>query len=507
MSTGSKNNDYILELQNVSKVFPGVRALDNVSFGVRKGEVHALVGENGAGKSTLINIISGVYAPTEGRLIFEGQPVKVAHPQDAFHLGIGVVHQERNLIDTFNIMENLCFNYIAESMKGTIKKDKMKQIAKKALDRVKLDLPLNGSITKLSSGQKQMLEIARGLAQDSKVLLLDEPTASISLGEVETLLQTVEMLKEEGVSIIYISHKLEEIFRVADTITVIRDGKKIGESFATSEVTRDQLIEKMVGRKTEKVSLAARDFSEAPVALEAREVYSKLDANKKSFQLKKGEILGWYGLVGAGRTELARQLIGIDPIIGGEILVNGKKVAIKNFKQAIKNCKLYYISENRKEEGLFLNHTIATNIAVASLDKLVNKARLIQYKQIKELATRYSSRLQVKSKGISDKVINLSGGNQQKVCIAKGLATEPEIIIIDEPTVGIDVNTKAEIHKLIHELSETGVSIIVISSDLTEIVSVADRVMVFKDNQIKGELANLKDYDVMSKNVMNYILD
>ncbi|WP_066644401.1 sugar ABC transporter ATP-binding protein [Christensenella timonensis] len=501
-----KNEEYVLELNGITKIFPGVKALEDISFGVKKGEVHALVGENGAGKSTLINIISGVFPPTEGRMAFEGKEVRFHTPQDAFMHGIGVVHQERNLMDTFNIMENISFNYITKSMGGIAHKKEMQRIASEALARVKLELPLNGSLDNLSSGQKQMLEIARALTQQSKVLLLDEPTASISLGEVEILLQTVERLRDEGVSIIYISHKLEEVFRIADNITIIRDGKKIGETVPKDSITKEDLIEKMVGRKTEEITLGCRDFIQSPVVLEARQVRSKLDPKKKGFVLRKGEILGWYGLVGAGRTEFARQLIGIDPITEGEIWVDGAPADIKNYIQAIRQHHIYYISENRKEEGLFLSHTISTNIGISSLDQISNRAGMLSYPQKDKLAEEYMEKLRIKATGIYDLVMNLSGGNQQKVCIAKGLATQPGIIIIDEPTVGIDVNTKSEIHRLIHQLSEEGMSVIVISSDLTEVLNISDRLLVFKEGEITGELVNSKDYDGMSKEVMSCIL-
>lgn len=504
----SRNNtgEYVLELRGISKVFPGVKALDNVSFGVRRGEIHALVGENGAGKSTLINIISGVFPPTYGSVLVEGEETVIHSPQDAFRQGISVVHQERNLIDTFTIGENVCLNYITGKLSGTVDAKAMDKMARKALDRVGLNLSPDGSLENLTSGKKQMLEIARALTQNSRLLLLDEPTASISLGEAETLLQTVEALRDEGVSIIYISHKLEEIFRIADRITVIRDGQKIGETLPASSLDRERLIQLMVGRKAGEIRLATRELSGNDTVLEAKNVVSALDRRPKSFALKKGEILGWYGLVGAGRTEFARQLIGVDPVTGGELLLRGKPVSIRSYRQAIRRHKLFYISENRKEEGLFLGHTIASNIVASSLQKITGKLRLISYRKKKEMALEYSRQLNVKSTGIQSKVVNLSGGNQQKVLLAKGIATDPEIMIIDEPTVGIDVGTKAEIHKLIHKLSQEGLSVIVISSDLTEILQLSDRLLVFREGEIKGELHNTKDYGSMSQQVMHHIL-
>lgn len=500
------NVEYALQLNGITKIFPGVKALDNVTIGIKKGEVHALVGENGAGKSTLINIISGVLQPDEGQVFVNGKQAVISSPKKSFDLGIGVVHQERNLIDTFNVAQNICFNDIALSMTGIVNMRAMNEKAKKALDRIQLELSAEETLDNLSSGKKQMLEIARALSMDSSLLLLDEPTASISLMEADILLETVEQLREEGVSIIYVSHKLEEIFRIADRITVIRDGKKVGDTIDKKDINREGLIEMMVGRKQSETVFPLRNMEDVPVILNAEAISSKHNPKPKSFKLKHGEILGWYGLVGSGRTELAREVIGIDPIKNGSLYIHGKKVNIKNYTQAFEKHSLYYISENRKEEGLFLQHKISTNISIVVLKNIINKFKFISYQKENETAEYYKRKLNIKTDNIFRNVVNLSGGNQQKVCIAKGLATAPEIIIIDEPTVGIDVNTKTEIHKLIYKLSQQGMSIIIISSDLPELLLLADRVMVFKDNEIRGELDNVKDYQSMSNKVMSKIL-
>jgi ribose transport system ATP-binding protein len=500
------NQEYILELNEITKVFPGVKALDHVSFKVKKGEVHALVGENGAGKSTLINIISGVFGPTEGQVLVYGTAENINSPGKAFDLGIGVVHQERNLIDTFDIAENICFMDISGKGKRMVNKAEMNKKAVEAMKRVGLDLDPGDDVTKLTSGKKQMLEIARAMCMDSKVLLLDEPTASISLTEAKILLDTVKQLKSEGVAIIYISHKLEEIFEIADSITVIRDGQNVEQTVPASSIDQDKLIEMMVGRKHVTETYETRDFSKAPVVLKAEQIYSTLNPIPKSFELKKGEILGWYGLVGAGRTELAREVIGIDSIKGGKLTLDGQEVSIKSYEDAFLKHAICYVSENRKEEGLFLQHTITDNIGIIALDKIAGKGGFISYAKQNEITEKYKKELSIKAKDIFVEVASLSGGNQQKICIAKGLCVNPEIMIIDEPTVGIDVNTKGEIHKLIYELSKDGISVIVISSDMTELLGLADRIIVFKDNEIKGELENNKDYDVMSTKVMSTIL-
>lgn len=499
-------SEYILELENITKIFPGVKALDDVSFKIRKGEIHALVGENGAGKSTLINIISGVFEPTKGQVKVGGMPEKITNPGKAFDLGIGVVHQERNLIDTFNVAENICFMDVSTGRSKLVDKEAMKKKAVEAMKRVGLELDPGQGIEELTSGKKQMLEIARAMCLDSKVLLLDEPTASISLTEAENLLKTVKQLREEGLSIIYISHKLEEIFEIADSITVIRDGKNVGPTLPAASLDKDKLIELMVGRKHVIETYAKRDFTSASVVLEADKISSKKNTIPKSFHLKKGEILGWYGLVGAGRTEFAREIIGIDPVRNGTLKVRGHEVKIGSYEEAFQKHKICYISENRKEEGLFLQHSITDNIGIIALKEISSKSGFISYKKQDEITEKYKKSLSIKAKDIFVETASLSGGNQQKICIAKGLCVNPEIMIIDEPTVGIDVNTKGEIHTLIYELSNQGISVIVISSDMGELVQLADRIIVFKDNEIKGELENNKDYGSMSTKVMGSIL-
>lgn len=382
----------------------------------------------------------------------------------------------------------------------------MNEKATKAMKHIGLDLDPNENIENLTSGKKQMLEIARAMCMDSKVLLLDEPTASISLSEAEILLKTVKQLKNEGMSIIYISHKLEEIFEIADSITVIRDGKNVESSLPASALNKDRLIELMVGRKSEKVIYKTRTFKDVPVILEAKEVCTDKNPILKSFVLKQGEILGWYGLVGSGRTEFAREIIGIDRIKKGKLLLYGKEVSIRSYEEAFEKYKLCYISENRKEEGLFLQHSISDNIGIVSLDQICKKGGFISYKKQNEITEQYKKSLSIKTRDIIVEVASLSGGNQQKICIAKGLCVNPRIMIFDEPTVGIDVNTKGEIHKLIYKLSEQDISVIVISSDMSELVNLADRIIVFRDNEIKGELENNKDYGNMSTKIMSSIL-
>lgn len=501
--------NYVLELENITKIFPGVKALDGVSLRLKQGEVLALVGENGAGKSTLINCISGVFMPETGSIRIDGKIIDLGSPQDAFNNGISVVHQERNLIQTFNIAENIFLKEICGRSLKTVDRKGMIKRASSILDRVKLYLDPSGSISNLSSGQMQMIEIARALSIESHILLLDEPTASISLKEADTLINTVIQLRNEGVSIIYVSHKLEEIFSVADRVKVLRDGKSIGDEIPVSDITKDDLIYRMVGQRQQEMikAFTGSDKTENQIVLEAIDISSEYSPNVNSFILRQGEILGWYGLVGAGRTELARAVVGIDPVTGGKIKINGKGKKIRNYKHAFSKYRIYYLSENRKEEGLFLSHSISRNISTVILDKLKNFFGLHSYKKEHEVARKFKEILKIKMGSVTDFVSSLSGGNQQKVCIAKCLVTDPEIIIFDEPTVGIDVKTHAEVHKLIYKLSQEGKSIILISSDLPEVIQLSDRILTFRSGMIVGKLGNTKDYDTMSNAVMNLMLD
>ena len=504
--TKNEHPQYVLELDHITKIFPGVRALDSVSLQLKPGEVLALVGENGAGKSTLINCITGVVSPEEGEIRVNGKTAQIKNPQISAQLGISVVHQERNLIPTFDVAENIFFDKISGKGARLVNRKWMHENAGPLLKRVRLDINPEANIEDLSSAQKQLIEIARALSNNAQILLLDEPTASISIREADMLLEIVGDLRKQGVSIIYVSHKLEEIFAIADRVKVIRDGRDVGVELPIGELTRDKLIEMMVGSREMKQAFPSKDQPDAPCVLEAGEIASKQNPHPATFNLKKGEILGWYGLVGSGRTELARELIGIDPVKKGQLKVNGKDVRIRSYKEAFEKYGIYYMSENRKEEGLFLIHSIATNISVVSLKMIKNKAKLNSFRKERVLAKDMGERLQIKMKSPDDVASSLSGGNQQKVCVAKCLITNPDIIIADEPTVGIDVKTKAEIHKLLYELAEQGKSIIMISSDLPELIQIAERILIFSDSKIVGELENMKDYDTMSTKVMESIL-
>ena len=496
---------FLLELSDVNKSFPGVKALSDVNLSVLPGEIHALMGENGAGKSTIIKIICGVLHPESGEISFNGDRVKFKNPREAFHSGISVVHQERNLVPTFSVAENIMIDKLSVSNTNIIDWKLIYREAEKYLEMVGLDLSPYQNVEALSAGKKQMIEIARALSYNAKLLLLDEPTASISLKEAEHLLDTIRILKSKGMAFVYVSHKIEEVFKVADRVTVLRDGKNTSNGAHIEEMDRAKLINLMVGRDEDKRMFKVRDMTKEKPLLEVRNLKSKESLKKNSFKLYKGEILGFYGLVGAGRTELIRALIGYDKGISGEIIMDRKKIKIHSISEALKKHGIAYVSENRQEEGLFHQHDIAANIAVSIWGSLCNKLRFVIHKKELEVAQKYVNLLEIKTPDIEQTVGNLSGGNKQKVCIGKGLATKPRVIIFDEPTVGIDIKTKGEIHNLIWELAQQGISIIVVSSDLPEMIRIADRILVFRNGTICSEMKNDKDYQRSSRHIMDAI--
>ena len=476
--------DTILELKNITKIFPGVVALDNVNFSIKEGEIFV-----------------------------NGKEVSFNSPRDAFAAGINVVHQERNLFPTFSVAGNIMIEHYTDRMMKRISQREINQAAQQYIDMVGLDVLPTKNVESLSAGQKQLIEIAKALSSDARIILLDEPTASISVNEAEMLMDLIKKLRDKGISFIFVSHKIEEVFALADTVTVLRDGKNVasvetGEiSAPIKDMTRDELITRMVGRTEEFTSLELRNFDKADVVLETKGLRSVDSPKPKSFRLRKGELLGWYGLVGAGRTEFARTLIGFDPAIEGEQYINGRKVRTKSITQAQAKYGLCYLSENRKEEGLFLDHSVRINITSTILDKIKGFAWFLNLKKELDIAQHYRDELQIKTPHLKQQVRNLSGGNQQKVSLGKGLAVEPDILIIDEPTVGIDIKTKSEIHKLMYNLTQSGKSVICITSDMPEIVQIADRIIVFKEGHIVGELNNTKAYNEMSKEIMNLIVD
>lgn len=501
----------MLELRGVTKVFPGVRALDTVSVQFHPGEIHALLGENGAGKSTLIKIISGIHQPDAGEIVYEGDRLHFHNFHDGLEAGISIVSQEIQVIPESSIAENIMLDkMITYGKTGIINWKRINEVAQTYLEMVGLDLPPSTIIRDLSAAHKQLVQIAKALASNAKILLLDEPTSSITEHEADTLFHLLRDLRTQGVIIIFVTHKLEEVFAVCDKITVLRDGQCVG-TVRRDEVDTHALVTMMIGRETLDESFGVLEIDEQDVVLEAKHLYKKDKAHNVSFQLYNGEILGFYGLVGAGRTETARLLIGEDTLDRGEILIQGQRARIKSVSDSLYRYNMGYITENRKEEGLLLNSPVKTNIAITIWNKIVHPVfQAISPGKETHLAQRMVDTLAIKVTGVNQITENLSGGNQQKVSISKWLVAGCDILIIDEPTVGVDVGAKEYIHKLIWDLaSQDKKSIILISSDMPEIIKIASRILVFKDKQIVGEVTGLntpaRNYDRISKHIGHYL--
>jgi ribose transport system ATP-binding protein len=489
------NTSTYLTFNEITKTFPGVTALDGVSFAINAGEVHAIVGENGAGKSTLINIIAGNYHADSGFIEIKGKQVRIRSYHDALARGISVVYQDRSLVPNLSVAENIFANRQPRNMFNLISKRKMYEETKRLCDEIQLDVAPKTLVGSLIPAKQQMVEIAKALSNESELLILDEPTATITEKETKILFEIIRQLKEKGISIIYISHRLQEIFEIADRVTVLKDGKYVG-SETVKETTMNRIIKMMVGRDLyiEKYQAV---FKEETV-LEVRNLSSKRFQNINFF-LKKGEILGFAGLAGAGRTEVARAIIGADSFDEGEIYIHNKAVEIRNPEQAIQH-KIGYMPEDRKEQGLFLEMAIANNIVSGNL-KVVCRNQIVNKKKIIQVADKLKDRLQIVCPDVETLVKQLSGGNQQKVVFAKWLLVNPEILIVDEPTRGIDVGAKSQIYKIIRELLSSGTSIIIISSDLPEILTICDRIYVMHNKRITGELTR---HEATEENIMQY---
>ena len=494
-----------LLITKVSKEFPGVLALNEVNLTLTSGTVHALLGENGAGKSTLIKIITGVYLAGSGSLKVKGEEKSFHNPIEATHAGIAVVHQERNLIPEFSIEENITLHNPPLKF-GVIDRAERTKLAKQALATLGFEIDLNERVKNLSVAQMQLVEIAKALVTNAKIILLDEPTASITGSETQKLFDVIKRLKAQGTAILFVSHKLEEVYEICDTVTVLRDGVSVLESKSLSEFKQGEIVDLMVGRHLAERKNVIRkiDRSKKPV-IELKNLSTALGHRNINLSLYPGEVLGMYGLVGAGRSELARSILGLHAVTNGQILLNGAEVKIKNFRDALHKFRIGYVTENRKEEGLFLDFPVRKNISVTILSKILQKLSVINPKKEDDVASKYVDRLGIKVVDNNQLALTLSGGNQQKVSVSKWLAAETKILVIDEPTVGVDVRTKASFHELITQLADEGLSIILISSDLAEMVAVADRILVMRRYELVGDLDNSKDYQSMSRSIMNSI--
>jgi ribose transport system ATP-binding protein len=491
------------------KVFPGVRALDEATLRLEPGSVHALLGENGAGKSTLIKIVTGVYQPDGGRILLPDGPSghregHFANPRDAMRAGIGVVHQERNLIQAFSIAENIALHAVPKRF-GFVDHAAMRSTAVRCLDQLDVHLDVDRPVDSLSVAQMQLVEIAKALAVDSTVLLLDEPTASLTSDEADRLFGVVRRLRDQGHSVVLVSHKLEEVFAVADTVTVLRDGRSVAEAHPLADYNRDEIVDLMVGRAhTAATFTKSRVDSTVTPALELDAVSTASGHADISLQVRPGEIVGMYGLVGAGRSELARAVLGLDRITGGTVRMYGEPAKITSVGEALHRHRMGYVTENRKEEGVFLEQPIARNVAVTVWRRLA-RLGLVRDRDERGLVDTYAERLGMRVSGPTQLAGQLSGGNQQKVSLAKWLAADCDVLVIDEPTVGIDVRTKAAFHELIIGLADTKLAILLISSDLPEIITLADRIMVMRDYRIVGEIANNHEYESTSQAVIRLI--
>ncbi len=475
----------LLEMNDVSKRFLGVHALKGVHFDLRCGEVHALVGENGAGKSTLMKVLTGIHQPDSGEIFFEGKPYAVKNIGEAQNLGISMIHQELNMMNDLTVAQNVFIG--RELKKGPWLDDAgMVRETQKIFDRIGIKIDPKTKLGRLTVGKQQMVEIAKAVSRDCKLLILDEPTAALTQTEIEDLFRIMGDLKAKGIGMVYISHRMDEISRISDRITVMRDGEYVG-TVDTVSVTKDDIINMMIGRVVYEDPKTHSEVPEdAETVLEVKNLSSGNLFKDVSFKLRKGEILGFSGLMGAGRTEVARAIFGADPHDGGEIFVNGKRVNIKSPEDAVK-LGIGYLSEDRKRYGLLLDKSVAENTALASIDKYT-KGGIINDRQIKAEAREENAKLRTKTPSMEQLLKNLSGGNQQKVIIARWLIKNSDILIFDEPTRGIDVGAKSEIYTLMNQLAKQGKSIIMISSELVEILRMSDRILVMCEGKKTGEL-------------------
>ncbi len=477
-------NKKVLEMKNITKTFPGVKALDKVNFSLKKGEVHALLGENGAGKSTLMKVLNGIHQRDEGEIILRGKSVNFNNTKEAQEAGLAIIHQELELIPYLNVAENI---FLGREEKNGIFIDykKLYQDTEDVLNMLGVNIDPKSKIKDLNIGSQQMVEIAKAVSQNAEILVMDEPTSSLTNQEIEILFKLIERLKKQDIAIVYISHRLEEVFEICDQVTVLRDGEFVGE-VKTTETDEDELINMMVGRTIED-RFPKMKFNPGEEILRVDNLSVADEIINASFSLRKGEILGVAGLMGSGRTELAKSIFGVYKNITGDIYYRGEKLKINSPADAINNG-IYYLSEDRKDEGLILGLSVANNISISVLMQMLKANTFINSVSEKELAQKYIKDLNIKTPSENQLVKNLSGGNQQKVVISKLLSTKPEVVILDEPTRGIDVGAKREIYNLMQNLIDQDVAVILISSELPEVLNLSNRVIVMHEKKIMGEL-------------------
>jgi ribose transport system ATP-binding protein len=495
---GSAQNQPLLCMRGISKGFPGVVALENVALNVNRGEVVALCGENGAGKSTLMKILGGVHQPDEGEILLDGRPVVIRHVNDAMDLGVALIHQELNVLDNLDVAANIFLGREPRSrMLGLIKQKRLHADAVPYLQRLGLSMSTRTRLDKLSIAQQQMVEIAKALSQNARLIVMDEPTSSLTLQETERLLTLIGELRNQGVSVVYISHRLAEVGRIADRVVVLRDGRNAGE-LNRSEISHDRIVRLMVGRDIQSF-YAESHAAKTPGYLKIRNARSSRYPDQNiSFEAARGEILGFAGLVGAGRSEIAKAIVGLDPAGSADVSLDGKPIHVRQPRDAISQG-MYLVPEDRRGAGLVTEMSIRENISLPSL-RDYSAMLLISRQRERTAADQQIKSLRIKTPTAEAIVKNLSGGNQQKVVLGKWLAMKPRVMIFDEPTRGIDVGSKAEIHQLMRKLADNGAVVLMISSDMEEILHVSDRVAVMHEGKIAGVLNRVS---CTEENIMN----
>ncbi len=481
----------ILEIREVTKYFPGIKALDGVHLAIRPGEVHALIGENGAGKSTLVKILTGVYFPTSGEVLLDGKPVHFKDALEAQSAGIAAIHQEASMFPDLSVTENIFMGHhqISPSTKKIDWKS-MKRHTRELLKRMELDISGDTLVKNLGVAQRHMVEIAKALSLDARIVIMDEPTSALTLREVDDLYKIVRQLKQEGKAIIFISHKFDEIFEICDYFTVLRDGKYIGEGHV-AESSVDAIIRMMVGRSLDQM-FPKSDSVIGETVLSVKQLSQTGFFHDISFDLRKGEILGFFGLIGAGRSEVMRTIFGIDKASRGHIELNGKKVSITNPRSAMKHG-IAFVPEDRQTQGIILQMSLTKNITLPQIQNIA-KASVLNSRVERRIAREAGEQMEIKAAGYHVDADTLSGGNQQKVVLAKWLATNPDILILDEPTKGIDVATKAAVHEFVSAMAARGLAVILVSSELPEVMGMSDRIIVMHEGHITARI-EAKDAD------------
>ena len=498
-------SEFAFTAEKMTKTFPGVVALSDVALTLARGSIHALLGENGAGKSTLIKVMTGVYRPDSGTMLLGGQPFAPNSTRDAIAQGIGVVHQERNLIPRFSIAENIFLEELSPHPLRRIDYTALYKDAQHWLEMLEIDADPATPVDQLSVAKMQLVEIAKALSLNSQILLLDEPTASLTPHETDTLFAILRRLRDEGVSLIFVSHKLEEVQEICDQVTVLRDGLNACQSRPLEGLDRQSIVRLMIGRSEQIPDWSSRDRTSEALALELENVSTKLGHAHVSLKVHEGEIVGLYGLVGAGRSELAKAILGKYEITGGALKLGGETVQIKDVADAVGLYGIGYVSEDRKSEGLVLIHSVLENVGMTVWQRLADWFGFLGRGQVRRHTEPFIKKLDVRTPSLEQFVGNLSGGNQQKVSVAKWLAAEVKILIVDEPSVGIDIKTKGYLHQLIRDLSDSGTALILITSDMPEMIALADRIVVMNDYRLMGEITNTRVYKDMSERIMDLI--